>query len=98
MHCDQAHTFSLSLLSSQTVTDSFLSFVEAEIKSAKSAGKYDVGITSLSGRKVVFTGQHRSFTFGGAGAKNQLVNVYQIQGKMKILLHLSYYHSFTLTY
>lgn len=69
------------------MTDSFLNFVDTEIKTAKSAGKYDVGITSLSGRSVLFKGQHRSFTFGGAGAANDLVNVYQIQGKTKILLH-----------
>ena len=60
------------------VTDYFLNFVEMETKAAKSAGAYDVGITTISGRTVEFVGQPRSFCFGGA-ASQQTIQIYQVQ-------------------
>mmetsp|Transcript_11099 Transcript_11099/g.27300 ORF Transcript_11099/g.27300 Transcript_11099/m.27300 type:complete len:454 (+) Transcript_11099:535-1896(+) len=61
------------------LTDYFLSFVETEIKAAKSAGKYDVGIKTLVGNRVDFVSKPRSFCFGGVAGSHQSLEVYQVR-------------------
>ena len=61
------------------MTDYFLSFVEAEVKAAKSAGKFDVGIQTLAGNSVEFVSKPRSFCFGGFAGDNQSVEVYKVR-------------------
>lgn len=61
------------------MTDYFLSFVEAEVKAAKSAGKFDVGIQTLAGNSVEFVSKPRSFCFGGFAGDDQSVEVYKVR-------------------
>jgi len=53
----------LSMAKQSLLMDSFLSFVEVEIKAAKSAGKMDVGIKTLTGQSVDIVDKPRSFRF-----------------------------------
>lgn len=61
------------------VTDYFISYVDMEVKAAKSAGKHDNGIKTLAGNSVEFVGKPRSFCFGGITGQNQSVEVYQVR-------------------
>ena len=69
----------LCLIKQKMVTDTFLNLVEVEIKTARSAGKIDTGVSTIVGRSVEFEGKPRSFCFSGNGASNQTLDVYQVK-------------------
>ena len=61
------------------VFDYFIKTLDAEIASAKSEGKYDLGIKTLKGQKVTFNGPPQSFCFRGLTAPNETVELYSVQ-------------------
>lgn len=68
----------MTMLKQKTMTDYFLKSLENETNGAKRAGKYDVGIKTLSGNKVEFVGKPRSFCFRGLPFKHERVLLYQV--------------------
>ena len=57
----------------------FVKTLDAEIRSAKNSGTYDVGIKTLKGQSVTFNMKPQSFSFRGLAAPNETVELYAVQ-------------------
>jgi len=64
------------------VFDLFVKTLDAEIRSAKNSGTYDVGIKTLKGQSVTFNKKPQSFCFRGLTAPNETVELYAVQQDM----------------
>jgi len=69
----------MKLKQQKQMTQYFYTALEFTIKEAKRNGTYDVGIKTLSGREVKFTGIPRVFHFGGVEAKHQRLFLYTVK-------------------
>ncbi len=61
------------------VFDLFVKTLDAEIRSAKSSGSYDLGIKTMKGQSVEFIQKPQSFVFRGLTAPNETVELYAVQ-------------------
>mmetsp|Transcript_7268 Transcript_7268/g.11437 ORF Transcript_7268/g.11437 Transcript_7268/m.11437 type:complete len:1695 (-) Transcript_7268:113-5197(-) len=61
------------------VFDLFVKTLDAEIRSAKSSGSYDLGIKTMKGQSVTFIQKPQSFVFRGLTAPDETVELYAVQ-------------------
>ncbi|KAL7545543.1 hypothetical protein ACHAWF_008893 [Thalassiosira exigua] len=69
----------MNLSRQKVMTQYFLRSLEDEVKGAKQAGKYDVGIRTMKGNSIEFPGKPRSFRFQGLSAKEDRCLLYEVQ-------------------
>ena len=60
------------------MTQYFMKSLENEVNAAKRAGRYDIGIKTLTGNNIEFPDEPRSFTFRGLVAPDERVSVYKV--------------------
>ncbi|KAL7535756.1 hypothetical protein ACHAXR_006716, partial [Thalassiosira sp. AJA248-18] len=68
----------MNLNRQRLMTQYFMKALENEINSAKSSGKYDVGIRTLKGNSLEFADKPRVFSFRGLTAKDDRVHLYTV--------------------
>jgi hypothetical protein len=69
----------MNLKRQNLVFDLFVKTLDAEIRSAKNSGTYDIGIKNTKGQSVTFITKPQSFSFRGLTAPNETVELYAIQ-------------------
>eukprot|EP00984_Skeletonema_dohrnii_P005973 scaffold2118_cov125-Skeletonema_dohrnii-CCMP3373.AAC.2 len=69
----------MNLKRQNLVFELFVKTLDAEIRSAKNSGTYDIGIKTTKGQSVTFITKPQSFSFRGLTAPNETVELYAIQ-------------------